>query len=67
MILVRPDIATDDVAGIAAAHGVLTAVGGRTSHAAVVARHLARCAWSAVTRCEVDLRVAARRSVRHGR
>ena len=42
VILVRPDIATDDVAGIAAAAGVLTAVGGRTSHAAVVARHLGK-------------------------
>ena len=42
VILVRPDIATDDVAGIAAATGVLTTAGGRTSHAAVVARHLGR-------------------------
>lgn len=42
VILVRPDIATDDVAGIAAASGVLTAAGGRTSHAAVVARHLGK-------------------------
>ncbi|MGQ9369749.1 PEP/pyruvate-binding domain-containing protein [Azospirillum sp. ST 5-10] len=39
-ILVRPDIATADIAGIAAAAGVLTAVGGRTSHAAVIARQL---------------------------
>jgi pyruvate,orthophosphate dikinase len=42
VVLVRPDIVTDDVAGIAAASGVLTAVGGRTSHAAVVARHLGK-------------------------
>jgi pyruvate,orthophosphate dikinase len=42
VVLVRPDIATDDVAGIAASVGVLTAVGGRTSHAAVVARHLGK-------------------------
>ncbi|MDH4065966.1 MAG: PEP-utilizing enzyme, partial [Acidobacteriota bacterium] len=41
-ILVRQDLATDDVAGIAAAAGVLTASGGRTSHAAVVARHLGK-------------------------
>jgi pyruvate,orthophosphate dikinase len=39
-ILVREDIATGDVAGLAAAAGVLTARGGRTSHAAVVARQL---------------------------
>jgi len=39
-ILVRADIATEDIAGLAAAAGVLTARGGRTSHAAVVARQL---------------------------
>jgi pyruvate,orthophosphate dikinase len=44
MILVRNDIATDDVDGIAGAEGVLTARGGRTSHAAVVARELGKVA-----------------------
>src|SRR5262249_35355272 len=39
-ILIRGDIATADVAGLAASAGVLTARGGRTSHAAVVARQL---------------------------
>ncbi|MBV8538733.1 MAG: pyruvate, phosphate dikinase [Alphaproteobacteria bacterium] len=39
-ILVRPDISTADVEGIAKAQGVLTAVGSRTAHAAVVARNL---------------------------
>ena len=39
-ILLRTDIATTDIAGLAASAGVLTAHGGRTSHAAVVARHL---------------------------
>ena len=39
-ILVRHDISTDDVAGLAAAEGVLTMLGGRTSHAAVVARQM---------------------------
>lgn len=42
VILVRHDIATDDVAGIASAAGTLTAVGNRTAHAAVVARQLGR-------------------------
>jgi pyruvate, orthophosphate dikinase len=42
VILVRPDIYTDDIEGIAAAAGVLTASGGRTSHAAVVARQLGK-------------------------
>ncbi|MCI0701592.1 MAG: pyruvate, phosphate dikinase [Planctomycetia bacterium] len=39
-ILIRADISTDDIAGLAAAAGILTARGGRTSHAAVVARQL---------------------------
>jgi len=43
-ILVRDDISTEDVSGIAAATGVLTARGGRTSHAAVVARELGKTA-----------------------
>jgi len=42
VILVRQDMDTDDIAGIAAAAGVLTASGGRTSHAAVVARQLGK-------------------------
>ena len=40
VILVRRDIATTDIVGINAAAGVLTALGGRTSHAAVIARQL---------------------------
>ena len=42
VILVRPDLTTDDVGGLAAAAGVLTRFGGRTSHAAVVARQLGK-------------------------
>ena len=39
-ILVRQDISVDDVAGLAASEGILTTLGGRTSHAAVVARQM---------------------------
>lgn len=39
-ILIRTDSSTDDIAGLAAAAGVVTTRGGRTSHAAVVARQL---------------------------
>jgi pyruvate, orthophosphate dikinase len=42
VILVRRDISTDDIAGFAASAGILTAVGGRTAHAAVVARQLGK-------------------------
>lgn len=41
-ILVRNDVATDDIAGIAVVGGILTAAGGRTSHAAVVARQMGK-------------------------
>lgn len=42
VILVRHDTSTDDVAGFAIAAGILTAVGGRTAHAAVVARQMGK-------------------------
>jgi pyruvate,orthophosphate dikinase len=41
-ILVRNEVATSDIAGIAVVDGVLTASGGRTSHAAVVARQMGK-------------------------
>ena len=39
-ILVRQDISTDDLIGLAVSTGILTGRGGRTSHAAVVARQM---------------------------
>jgi pyruvate,orthophosphate dikinase len=42
VILVRRDTSTEDVAGFAVASGILTAIGGRTAHAAVVARQLGK-------------------------
>lgn len=42
VILVRRDVSTADIAGLAAAQGVLAAAGGRTAHAAVVARQLGK-------------------------
>jgi len=39
---VRNEVATADIAGIAVVAGVLTASGGRTSHAAVVARQMGK-------------------------
>jgi pyruvate,orthophosphate dikinase len=41
-ILVRNDVATSDIAGIAVVSGMLTTSGGRTSHAAVVARQMGK-------------------------
>jgi pyruvate,orthophosphate dikinase len=54
-ILVREDMSTDDVAGIAAAEGILTAAGARTSHGAVVARELGKVCLVACRDLSVDL------------
>jgi len=40
VVLVRDEASTQDVAGFSVCSGLVTAVGGRTSHAAVVARQL---------------------------
>lgn len=42
VILARTELVPDDLAGLAASVGLLTTVGGRTSHAAVVARQLGK-------------------------
>jgi pyruvate, orthophosphate dikinase len=42
VILARPDASTADVAGFAAAAGMLTSAGGRTAHAALVARQMGK-------------------------
>ena len=43
VILVRAETSPDDIHGMAAAQGMLTARGGLTSHAAVVARGMGKC------------------------
>jgi pyruvate,orthophosphate dikinase len=42
VILMRPDTTTADVAGFAVSAGIVTAVGGRTAHAALVAREMGK-------------------------
>ena len=42
-ILVRQETSPEDLAGMVAAEGILTARGGMTSHAAVVARGMGKC------------------------
>jgi pyruvate, orthophosphate dikinase len=53
-LLVRRDTATSDIEGMAAAVGVLTATGGRTSHAAVVARQLGKVCLVGCTELAVE-------------
>jgi pyruvate,orthophosphate dikinase len=55
VILVRPDTKPDDVHGMLAAKGILTSRGGRTSHAALVARQFGKPAVVGVTDMEIDL------------
>ncbi len=42
VVLVRPDTSTADIDGFAASRAIVTASGGRTSHAALVARQMGR-------------------------
>ena len=55
VILVREDTSTDDVAGIASASGILTARGGRTAHAAVVARQMGKVCLVGCRELAIDL------------
>jgi pyruvate,orthophosphate dikinase len=42
VILMRPDTSTADVGGFAVAQGIVTGIGGRTAHAALVARQMGK-------------------------
>ncbi|HEY0529323.1 MAG TPA: pyruvate, phosphate dikinase, partial [Gemmatimonadaceae bacterium] len=55
VILVRDETTPEDFHGIVAARAVLTARGGMTSHAAVVARGMGKCAVVGCKEIEVDL------------
>ncbi|OAV73214.1 Pyruvate, phosphate dikinase [Bacteroidales bacterium Barb6] len=54
VILVRIETSPEDLAGMAAAEGILTARGGMTSHAAVVARGMGKCCVSGAGTLNVD-------------
>jgi pyruvate,orthophosphate dikinase len=55
VIMVRPETKPDDVHGMLAAEGILTSRGGRTSHAALVARQFGKPAVVGVMELEIDL------------
>ena len=54
VIMVRIETSPEDLAGMAAAEGILTARGGMTSHAAVVARGMGKCCVSGAGAINVD-------------
>jgi pyruvate,orthophosphate dikinase len=53
--MVRPETKPDDVHGMLAAEGILTSRGGRTSHAALVARQFGKPAVVGVAELDIDL------------
>jgi len=55
VIMVRPETKPDDVHGMLAAEGILTSRGGRTSHAALVARQFGKPAVVGVAALEIDI------------
>ncbi len=54
VILVRRETNPDDLHGMVAAHGILTSRGGKTSHAAVVARGMGRTCVCGAEALDVD-------------
>ena len=54
VIMVRIETSPEDLAGMSAAEGILTARGGMTSHAAVVARGMGKCCVSGAGEIVVD-------------
>ena len=53
-LLVREETSPEDLAGMVAAEGILTARGGMTSHAAVVARGMGKCCVAGCSEIVVD-------------
>jgi pyruvate, orthophosphate dikinase len=54
VILVRRETSPEDVGGMAVAQGILTATGGKTSHAAVVARGWGKCCIVGAELLDID-------------
>jgi len=65
VIMVRPETKPDDVHGMLAAKGILTSRGGRTSHAALVARQFGTPAVVGVAALDIDM--TARQMTADGR
>jgi len=69
-ILARPETSPDDIHGIIEAAGILTSRGGKTSHAAVVARGMGKTAVVGAESVEIDLEgrkmSSGKRTIREG-
>jgi len=56
VVLVRRETSPEDVGGMAVAQGILTATGGKTSHAAVVARGWGKCCIVGAEKIDINLK-----------
>ncbi len=56
VVLCRIETSPEDLRGMAVAQGIMTARGGMTSHAAVVARGMGKCCVSAANNVQIDLK-----------
>lgn len=54
VILIRSEVDTADVAGIAASAGIMTATGGRTAHASLIARQMGKACVVSCIGLDVD-------------
>ncbi len=59
VILVRRETSPEDVGGMAVAQGILTATGGKTSHAAVVARGWGKCCIVGAEKLQIDYKTSS--------
>jgi pyruvate, orthophosphate dikinase len=70
VVLVRKETSPEDVGGMAVAQGILTATGGKTSHAAVVARGWGKCCIVGAEKLDIDYKAktmsASGKTVREG-
>ena len=55
-ILIRTEVSTDDISGMNVSEGVLTRVGGKTSHAALVSRQLNRVCIVGCQRLSINMK-----------
>jgi pyruvate,orthophosphate dikinase len=67
VILVRRETSPEDVGGMAVAQGILTATGGKTSHAAVVARGWGKCCIVGAETLDIDYKTKVMTSGKNGK
>ena len=67
VILVRRETSPEDVGGMAVAQGILTATGGKTSHAAVVARGWGKCCVAGAETLDIDYKTKIMTDGKSGR